>query len=101
MKISVEHFDGKYPSFNVSLASEGKEPFLTIKGCRIADGSKGKFVSWPARKQDDGKWWNHVYASDAFNAAVLEEAMKTMPRQPVGGKGAQGKVYQTRDDVPF
>ncbi len=77
MKINCEHFDGKYPSFNVSLSSkEGVEPFLTIKGCRIVDGSKGPFISWPARKQDDGKWWNHVYASAAFADAVLKEAQR-------------------------
>lgn len=75
MHITIEHHDGKFPSFNVSLASkEGAEPFLTVKGCRIVDGSKGKFISWPARKQDDGKYWNHVWANDKFAAAVLAKA---------------------------
>jgi DNA-binding cell septation regulator SpoVG len=81
MHISIEWFKGKYPQFNVSLASaEGREPFLVIKGCRIVDGSKGSFVSWPATKNEKtGKYWNHVYASDAFAAKVLEEAALSKP----------------------
>ena len=80
MQITIKHFEGQYPSFNVALSSvEGMKPFIEIKGCRIVSGSKGDFVSWPSRKQDDGKYWNHVYASEAFNAAVLDEAMKGKP----------------------
>lgn len=79
MKISVEWLAGKYPQFNVSLAGgEGKEPFLVIKGCRIVSGSKGEFVSWPSTKNEKtGKYWNHVYASEAFASAVLAEAKKS------------------------
>lgn len=78
MKISIEHFGGKYPSFNVALSSaEGKEPFVVIKGCRIANGRNGEFVSWPSTKKDDGKYWNHVYASEGFAQAVLAEAKKS------------------------
>lgn len=77
MKVSVQWYDKQ---FNVLLSSgEGKEPFLTIKGCRIVDGKKGEFVSWPSRKMDDDKYWNHVYCSEAFGAAVIEEARKTQP----------------------
>lgn len=81
MKITIEHFPGERPQFNVSLASgEGKEPFLVIKGCRIVDGSKGQFVSWPAKKLESGKYWNHVFASEAFATAVLQEAMRSAPK---------------------
>jgi DNA-binding cell septation regulator SpoVG len=78
MKITIEHFPGERPQFNVCLASgEGKEPFLTIKGCRIVEGSKGPFISWPATKNEKtGKYWNHVYGSDAFAAEVMKEAHK-------------------------
>lgn len=79
MKISIKHFDGQYPSFNVSLANEGKEPFIEIKGCKIMNGSSGEFVSWPSRKKDDGSYWNHVYASNDFNAAVLKAAKDGRP----------------------
>jgi hypothetical protein len=86
VKISIEHHQGRYPSFNVGLSSaEGKEPFLVIKGCRIVDGKKGRFVSWPARKnENDGKvdYWNHVWASDAFMQAVIAEADKPAKQEP-------------------
>lgn len=82
MKIGIEWFQGERPQFNVTLASgEGKEPFLTIKGCRIVDGPKGAFVSWPAKKLESGKYWNHVYASEAFATAVLQEAKKAPPKR--------------------
>ena len=82
MKITVQWIAGERPQFNVSLASaEGKEAFLDIKGCRIVDGSKGPFVSWPATKNEkSGKWWNHVYGSEAFNLAVIEAAEAARPK---------------------
>lgn len=94
MKISIEHHNDQ---FNVLLSSrEGAEPFITIKGCRIVNGSKGEFVSWPAKKMDSGKYWNHVYASEAFNQAVLTEANKSKP-QPV----ARAPRAVDPEDVPF
>lgn len=94
MKITIEHMSGERPQFNVSLASkEGAEPFLTIKGCRLVDGQKGQFVSWPARKLDSGKYWNHVWASEAFQAAVLAEHAKSAPKK--------GKQAEPDDDIPF
>lgn len=81
MDIRIEHFAGARPQFNVSLASApGREPFIVVKGCRIVNGSNGEFISWPARKQDDGKYWNHVWASEAFAAAVLAKAQETAPK---------------------
>jgi hypothetical protein len=97
VKINVEHFADQ---FNVSLSSkEGVEPFLVVKGCRIKDGAKGRFISWPASppKQQGGKWWNHVYASEAFNVAVMEEADKTAPKQDTRTLGQR----RQRDDAPF
>jgi DNA-binding cell septation regulator SpoVG len=74
MKITIEHHGDQ---FNVALSTaEGKEPYITVKGCRIVNGSDGPFVSWPARKQDSGKWWNHVYASRPFAEAVLRAAQQ-------------------------
>ena len=94
MKIKIQHFTGQYPSFNVSLhTDEASESFLQIKGLRIVTGSNGEFISWPSRKKEDGTYWNHCYASEAFNTAVLREAKRTMP-QP-----ANRNDYL--DDVPF
>ncbi len=81
MNIEIEWHDGTYPSFNIMLYGTEQEPFITIKGCKIASGSKGDFVSYPSRKQDNGKYWNHVYGSDKFNDAVLTKALAARPRQ--------------------
>jgi DNA-binding cell septation regulator SpoVG len=97
MKITIEHINGERPQFNVALSSaEGREAFITIKGCRVVDGSKGPFISWPATKnQKTDKYWQHVWASESFAAAVLAEAMKAAPKKAVGNK-AYGD-----DDIPF
>lgn len=71
MKITIEHHGEQ---FNVALVSaQGKEAFLTIKGCRLKESANGRFISFPARKMDNGKWWNHVYASEGFQAAIMAE----------------------------
>jgi DNA-binding cell septation regulator SpoVG len=97
MKINIERHGDQ---FNVQLSSaEGREPFLVVKGCRIVDGSKGKFVSWPARKKDDGTWWNHLWASEGFAKAVLDEALKSQPA-PQRDK-APRRDEDKRGEVPF
>lgn len=108
MHISIEHFDGKYPQFNVSLhTNEGPEPFLVIKGCRIVSGSKGDFVSWPATKNEGtGKYWSHVYGSDAFSAAVLEKAQRNKPaapprQAPKPAPAGSGFDDMQDDSIPF
>lgn len=104
MQIITEWQDGQYPSFNLELASkEGSDPFIKIRGCKIMSGKNGEFVSYPSRKLDSGKYWNHVYGSDAFNAAVLSEAKKTQPAQqvPQKAKDAAGGFENFEDDIPF
>ncbi len=99
MKISAEwHKD----QFNVALASgEGREPFITIKGCRIGNGRNGEFVSWPARKLESGSYWNHVYASEAFNVAVLDAAKASMPAQRPKDERYRAGAADDMGDVPF
>ncbi len=78
--IGIEHHGDQ---FNVTLTSPGKtEPFVTIKGCRVVSGSNGPFVSWPSRKMDNGKYWNHVYASNEFAAAVLSAYNRSVDGAP-------------------
>lgn len=108
MKISIKHFAGQYPSFNVALhTSPESEPFIEIKGCKIMHGSNGEFVSWPSRKQDDGRYWNHVYASNDFNAAVLKKAKEGQapkaapaPAPRAAPRPASG-FDDMDDDIPF
>jgi hypothetical protein len=89
-------------NFNVGIASkENGEPFLEVKGCRIVDGSKGPFVSYPAKKNEaTGKWWNHVYGSEKFNAVVLSKAQESMPRQQPRGRSG-GQASDPDGDIPF
>jgi len=90
MHISIEHFDGKYPSFNINLhTDEDSEAFLSIKGCRIQQGKDGDFISYPATKNSaSGKWWNHVWGSEKFNSAVMKKAERTTekPKQAKSAK---------------
>jgi DNA-binding cell septation regulator SpoVG len=102
MHIKIEHFAGAKPQFNVAVSSaEGREPFLTVKGCRIVDGSKGPFISWPATKNESsGKYWNHVWASEAFAASVMAEVLKSAPPKepPKRSAPAQAKNEWPDDD---
>jgi DNA-binding cell septation regulator SpoVG len=103
MKIEIQWLNGDRPQFNVSLHSgPGKAAFLDIKGCRIVEGSKGQFVSWPATKNEKtGKWWNHCYGSEAFNAAVLEAALASMPKPDTRTHGERKSAQDDLSSVPF
>jgi DNA-binding cell septation regulator SpoVG len=93
MEISISwHGD----NFNVELASKaGKDAFLSIRGCRVVNGSNGPFVSYPPKKNEQtGKYWNHVYGSEKFNAVVLEKAQAS--QQP-----AKQPRMATDEDIPF
>ncbi len=82
MEIKIEHFAGQYPSFNIMLHSgQNAEPFLTIKGCKIIEGQNGPFISYPARKQGNGKYWNHVYGGERFNEAVIKKARESQEQR--------------------
>jgi DNA-binding cell septation regulator SpoVG len=110
MKIIIDRFETRFlpdgkevKSFNLQLAN-GAEPFLTVFGCKLMSGSKGPWVSFPARKSDDGKWWNHCKASEAFQAAILAEIDK-MPKTVAEKRSAdswKGKsLADAPDDVPW
>jgi hypothetical protein len=105
MKITIEHFDGKYPSFNINLHSvEGAEPFLIVKGCRIVDGSNGPFVSYPATKNEKtGKYWNHVYGGEKFNEEILRLAtgrQRAAPRQAPSHDAVRARQLEPRYTPP-
>ena len=88
-------------SFNVELSSvAGKEAFLVIKGCRLVQGQKGEFVSFPAKKLESGKYWNHCYASEAFQVAVIDAAQKSRPAADTRTHGER-KRGGDMDDAPF
>lgn len=97
MHITIEHHKDQ---FNVNIHSkEGADAFLSIKGCRIKDGANGPFISYPANKNEStGKWWNHVWANDKFNAVVLAKAQEGAPKAAARRPVVQEAV---EDDAPF
>ncbi len=108
MEIKIEHFDGQYPSFNIMLhQGQNAEPFLVIKGCKIIEGQNGPFVSYPARKQDNGKYWNHVYGGELFNEAVIKKARegkeqrRPPPPRQAAPKQAPPGFDNPDDSIPF
>ena len=59
MEINIEWRDGKWPTFNLSLATkEGKDPFIVIKGCGLMKGKNGEFVKFPSKKNEDNTYFN-------------------------------------------
>lgn len=67
----VHQFDDGSITFNLMV-----DGFVTIYGCRIYDGKDGKpFISFPARKGNDGKYWNHAYMklTDEQTEAVAKQ----------------------------
>jgi DNA-binding cell septation regulator SpoVG len=100
MKIDIQWIQSDRPQFNLALATaEGKPHFLTVKGCRIIEGSKGKFISWPSTKNEKtDKWWQHVYVSEAFAEIVLAEALKTQPKPDTRTHAERKKPTVADDD---
>lgn len=89
MKLTIDHTEF---GFNLNLCNDKAEPFLTIKGCKIVQGPKGFFVSFPAKQTQQGKWFNHCWASDNFQKAVIAEYEKTKQTK---------QAKPDLDDVPF
>lgn len=101
MHIEVQWFRDQ---FNYALSSkEGKDPFLTVKGCRIVNGSNGEFVSGPSSKKSNGDgYWNHTYMSREFQDAVLAKAQQSRPQsRPQQSQPRQASGDDYDDDIPF
>lgn len=105
MHISVKWFDGKYPSFNINLhRAEGQPEFLSIKGCRLANGSNGEFVAMPSTKnQQTDKYWNHAWADEKFSEYVLGLAQASKPQHNAPQQSRQGATRSNdlESDIPF
>lgn len=48
---------------------------VMIYGCKVIEGSKGDFISFPSHKGKDGKYYNHAYIklSDAQTKEIIEQ----------------------------
>ena len=50
------------------------DDMLIVKGLSLVEGKKGLFLSYPASKGNDGKYYNSVYSLDKNWRKQLEEA---------------------------
>ena len=102
MEVNIEWKISKYPSFNILLSTApGKDAFMTIRGCQLKTNQKGlEFISYPARKQEDGKYFNFCYGSDTFNRVVIEKANACKPVESKQSQGGSG-FDDMEDSVPF
>jgi DNA-binding cell septation regulator SpoVG len=82
MKITAERREaGRFTFYTVRLATaEGRQPFLEMKDLKIIDGPKGRFVSFPARKDDKDKYWPYMYASDEFQVELIKAMDAASPK---------------------
>ena len=48
---------------------------VSIYGCRVVEGKKGDFVSFPAYKGSDGKYYSHAYVklSDEDTELIVKQ----------------------------
>lgn len=75
--------------------ADAEYPDFAIKGCKLADGKDGQFVSGPSAKMDDGKWFNYTFFGKGLSEYIVKEANKTMKQE-------SKKTTQTEeDDIPF
>lgn len=83
-------------TFGVAL-TKGDKVLMVVKGCRLANGSNGQFVSGPSSKMDDGKWFNYLYMDKQFSDYVTGLAIEAMDK-PVP-KSARDEELES--DLPF
>lgn len=48
---------------------------VTIYGCKVVEGSKGDFISFPSHKGKDGKYYNHAWVklSDEDSQKIIAQ----------------------------
>lgn len=86
-------------TFGIALHKVGADkPFAVIKGCKMASGSNGEFVSGPSTKMDDGKWFNYLFMDKDFGAYVTKLALEAMPKQQ--SRGTVNDV-NSEESIPF
>ena len=101
MKVSIE-WSKSGKTFSVNIAKkEGEDAFLSIKGCSIREYEGKEFVSWPATKMDDGKWFRYAWANDAFVSHVVELANKGRTSEKPASAPPKKNTIPDDDLIPF
>lgn len=76
---SASQFDDGAILFALDI-QVAEDRVLTVYNCRVVDGQKGNFISFPARKGKDGKYYSHAYLqlTDDEQEEIIEEVSKTL-----------------------
>lgn len=81
----------------IAIHKKGEDkPFLVVKGCRIANGQNGQFLSGPSIKLDSGEWLNYLFTSKEFGSYITSLAVDAMPTKPAKQSSATDD-----SDIPF
>jgi DNA-binding cell septation regulator SpoVG len=102
MKITAEARQaGRFTFYTIRLHTDKGD--LEIKDCKLIEGSKGRFVGFPARKDDKDKWWPYLYASEAFQVEIIKAMDAATPKQDTRTLGERKKptLAEMDDDIPF
>lgn len=53
---------------------------VTIYGCKVVEGSKGDFISFPSHKGKDGKYYNHAWVklSDEDTKKIIAQVEEAL-----------------------
>ena len=84
-------------TFGVALVKDDKV-LLVVKGCKLANGSNGQFVSGPSAKMDNGEWFRYLYMDKQFGDYVTKLAIEAMPKAP---QQSNPKAADLESDIPF
>lgn len=75
----AREWDDGSVSFAIDFRLEGGRT-ITVYNCRVIEGEKANFISFPARKGKDGKYYSYAYVrltqeeQDDIIAAAMEAA---------------------------
>ena len=88
--------------FDVTFVGTSLPFNLTIKGCRLVDGSKGLFVSPPSIKKED-EYQNMVFFGDDTKDKVLRAALDeyNSDGENIETKSVDELVEAVKNDLPF
>ena len=64
-------------SFAIDFVLEGGRK-LTVYNCRVVEGEKNNFISFPARKGKNGKYYSHAYIrlTDEEQQEIIRAALE-------------------------
>ena len=68
-----------------------------VQEIRVIKGPTGLFVSFPAKKQRDGSYWDIAFPANAETRRMIQQAILTEYEKVVGGSGPLSSENQRAD----